>query len=66
MQLRKPEKNDTGEITAPGEMVIFVAGEAPIRGTQILYFQDPVFSKRASIPAPASGSTTRPAMAFVP
>ena len=66
MQLRKPEKNDKGEITAPGEMVIFVAGEAPIRGTQILYFQDPVFSKRARIPAPASGSTTKPAMAFVP
>jgi len=66
MQLRKPEKNDRGEITAPGEMVIFVAGEAPIRGTQILYFQDPVFSQRARIPAPTTGSTTRPAMAFVP
>jgi len=66
MQLRKPEKNDKGEITAPGEMVIFVAGEAPIRGTQILYFQDPVFSRRARIAAPASGSTTRPAMAFSP
>jgi type IV secretion system protein VirD4 len=66
MQLRKPEKNDKGEITTPGEMVIFVAGEAPIRGTQILYFQDPVFSRRGKIPAPVSGSTTRPAMAFSP
>ncbi len=66
MQLRKPEKNDKGEITAPGEMVIFVAGKPPIRGTQILYFQDPVFSKRARIPAPASSSTTRPAIAFAP
>ena len=66
MQLRKPEKNDQGQITAPGEMVIFVAGEAPIRGTQILYFQDPVFSQRARIAAPASGSTTRAAMAFSP
>jgi type IV secretion system protein VirD4 len=53
MQLRKPEKNDKREIIAPGEMVIFVAGEAPIRGTQILYFQDPVFSRRARISAPA-------------
>jgi len=66
MQLRKPEKSDRGEITAPGEMVVFVAGEAPIRGTQILYFQDPVFAMRARVPAPVSGSTTRPAMAFVP
>jgi type IV secretion system protein VirD4 len=66
MQLRKPEKNDKGQITTPGEMVIFLAGEAPIRGTQILYFQDPVFSRRATIPPPVSGSTTRPAKAFSP
>jgi type IV secretion system protein VirD4 len=66
MRLRKPEKYDSGEITAPGEMVIFVAGEAPIHGTQILYFQDPVFARRARIPAPASGSTTAPAMVFAP
>ena len=66
MQLRKPEKNEKGQITAPGEMVIFVAGEAPIRGTQILYFQDPVFGRRAKITAPSSGSTTRPTMAFIP
>jgi len=47
-------------------MVVFVAGEAPIRGTQILYFMDPVFSARAKLPAPESGSTTKPAMAFRP
>jgi type IV secretion system protein VirD4 len=64
MQLRKPERDDAGQITAPGEMVVFVAGEAPIRGTQILYFMDPVFSARAKLPAPESGSTTKPAMAF--
>jgi type IV secretion system protein VirD4 len=64
MQLRKPEKNDRGQIKTPGEMVIFVAGEAPIHGTQILYFRDPVFSGRAKIAAPASGTTTRPAMVF--
>ena len=66
MQLRKPERDDAGQITAPGEMVVFVAGEAPIRGTQILYFMDPVFSARAKLPAPESGSTTKPAMAFSP
>jgi type IV secretion system protein VirD4 len=57
MQLRKPERDDRGEITIPGEMVVFVAGEAPIRGTQILYFMDPVFRRRAAIPPPVSGAT---------
>ncbi len=33
-------------------MLIFMAGQAPIYGRQILYFQDPVFSSRAAIPAP--------------
>ena len=66
MQLRKPEKNEAGQITAPGEMLVFVAGEAPIRGTQILYFKDPVFARRAAIPAPASGSTLQPANVFHP
>lgn len=60
MQLRKPERNERGEITAPGEMVVFVAGEAPIRGTQILYFIDPVFRRRAAIPPPISGVTRQP------
>ena len=60
MQLRKPERDERGQITAPGEMVVFVAGEAPIRGTQILYFMDPVFRRRAAIPPPASGGTRQP------
>ncbi len=66
MQLRKPERDDAGQIIAPGEMLVFVAGEAPIRGTQILYFMDPVFSARAKVPAPESGTTTKPAMVFNP
>ena len=32
-------------------MVVFVAGEAPIRGTQILYFMDPVFFRARENPA---------------
>jgi type IV secretion system protein VirD4 len=64
MRLRKPGKDQSGRITSPGEMVVFVAGEAPIRGTQILYFMDPVFAGRAKIPPPASGSTTKPAAVF--
>ena len=65
MRLRKPAKDAAGRITAPGGMVVFVAGEAPIQGTQILYFMDPVFAGRAAVPPPASG-TTRPAMVFTP
>ncbi len=61
MALRKPRKDDDGRILESGEMVVFVAGERPIKGTQILYFIDPVFSVRARMPAPASGTTMRSA-----
>jgi type IV secretion system protein VirD4 len=58
--LRKPQKepdaNGKEIITEAGEMVVFVAGENPIKGTQILYFLDPLFRQRAAVPAPASGS----------
>lgn len=61
MTLRKPQKERGADgrdvITEAGEMVVFVAGENPIKGTQILYFLDPLFRQRAAVPAPASGST---------
>ena len=47
-----PLKNADGLITAPGDMVIYVAGYPAIYGRQPLYFNDPVFQARASIPAP--------------
>ncbi len=52
MRLRGADKNAKGEITRAGDMLIFVAGYPAIKGVQALYFQDPVFSYRASIPAP--------------
>ena len=52
MRLRGADKNAKGEITRAGEMLIFVAGYPAIKGVQALYFQDPAFSYRASIPAP--------------
>jgi type IV secretion system protein VirD4 len=68
MTLKKPQKTrgrDGKEVvTEAGEMVVFVAGESPIRGTQILYFLDPVFRSRAKIPAPATGSTIGSRMQF--
>jgi type IV secretion system protein VirD4 len=61
MTLRKPQKERSSDgkevITEAGEMVAFVAGERPIKGAQILYFLDPLFRRRAAIPAPVSGST---------
>jgi type IV secretion system protein VirD4 len=66
--LKKPRKERGGDgkeiITKAGEMVVFVAGENPIKGTQVLYFLDPVFRRRAAIPAPPTGSTIRRAGGF--
>lgn len=56
MRLPGPQKTGSS-ITAAGELLIMTAGKRPIRGTQILYFQDAVFSDRANIPAPQSTDT---------
>lgn len=52
LRLPGPVKDASGKVKAPGDMLIFTAGQPPIYGRQILYFLDPVFSKRAKIPAP--------------
>jgi type IV secretion system protein VirD4 len=55
MRLKPPQKSGEGaneRITAPGDMLIFVSGQHPIYGTQILYFTDPVLKQRAAIPPP--------------
>ena len=55
MRLRPPKKESTGhqeKIIAPGDMLIFVSGHAPIYGTQMLYFADPILRSRAEIPPP--------------
>ena len=52
MALPGPKKNSVGDIEEPGEMIIRVAGAAPIRGRQPLYFFDDVFLARAKVPAP--------------
>jgi type IV secretion system protein VirD4 len=62
MRLKSPAKDAGDIITEPGDMLVFVAGHAPILGTQSLYFRDPVFSARASIAAP-SGEQGIPAPA---
>ena len=57
-RLRGPEKEGLN-ITAPGDMIVISAGHAPIKGTQMLYFLDPVFSRRAKIEAPSVGDTNQ-------
>ncbi len=64
MGLKKPRKNSDDQIVESGETVIFLAGERPIFGTQILYYLDPVFSRRAAIDPPVTGSTRRAAQLF--
>jgi len=55
MRLRAPVKSETGEITEAGDMLVFVAGHAPIFGTQSLFFLDPTFNDRSKIEVPKSG-----------
>ncbi|MHB8432279.1 MAG: type IV secretory system conjugative DNA transfer family protein [Candidatus Tyrphobacter sp.] len=52
MRLPGPRKNDAGEIVAPGNLLVFTSGQAPIYGVQPLYFRDRTFTQRASIPPP--------------
>jgi type IV secretion system protein VirD4 len=52
MTLPGPKKNAAGDITEAGDMVVKVAGYAPIYGKQPLYFQDAAFSARSKVPPP--------------
>ena len=53
LRMTGPVKDADGNITKAGDMIIYVAGYPAIYGKQPLYFQDPVFSARAAVPAPA-------------
>jgi len=53
-RMTSPTKDDEEKIIEPGELLTFVSGHAPIKGTQTLYFKDPVFSKRAKLAPPST------------
>lgn len=55
--LPKAETDGNGNIIKAGEMLIFAAGMQVIRGRQILYFADPVFSRRSMIAPPKESDT---------
>jgi type IV secretion system protein VirD4 len=59
MRLPAARKDAQGNITEPGDMLIFMAGQTPIYGKQILYFLDPTFSQRAKIAAPEKSDVLR-------
>ena len=50
---KKSGKGDAERIIAPGHMLIFVSGQHPILGTQMLYFLDPRLKAWSEIPPPA-------------
>jgi len=52
MRLQGAKKDSQGRITEGGDMLIFIAGQAPIYGKQILFFKDPVFLDRSKVEAP--------------
>ena len=49
IRLPKAKTTATGEILDGGEMLIFIAGHAPIRGKQILFFKDQIFLDRSRV-----------------
>lgn len=51
LRMKGPKKVN-GDIVAPGDMLIFVAGYPAIKGKQPLYFMDPAFSARSKVPEP--------------
>ncbi len=54
LRLPGPIKSaDGSKILEPGDMIVMVAGSAPIYGKQILYFRDKIFDKRSKIKPPA-------------
>jgi type IV secretion system protein VirD4 len=52
MTLPGAVKDSEGKVKEAGDMLVFIAGQAPIYGKQILFFKDPVFSDRSKVPAP--------------
>ena len=53
MRLPGPKKSsDGGEILEPGDMLIMPSGFNAVYGKQVLYFKDPVLSKRSMLAAP--------------
>lgn len=53
MQL-KASKEEDGKVVEPGELLVFTAGNAPIKGTRLLYFRTEYFRKATEIDPPVA------------
>ena len=51
MRLKGAKKSSDGQVLEGGDMLIFIAGQAPIYGKQILFFKDKVFLDRSKVAA---------------
>lgn len=60
LRMPGPKKNAQGQITAAGDMLVYVAGFPAIYGRQPLYFQDAIFAARAAVPEPAASDVLHP------
>jgi len=49
MRLPGAKKDTNGQVIEGGDMLIFIAGQAPIYGKQILFFKDQVFLDRSKV-----------------
>lgn len=54
-RLEPPVKNANGDIIKAGEMLVFQTGKPPIKGRQILFFEDKTFSARSKVSPPEKG-----------
>jgi type IV secretion system protein VirD4 len=63
LRMPGPKKNAEGLITERGDMVVYVAGFPAIYGKQPLFFQDEIFSLRASVAEPKTTDRIRTAPA---
>ena len=52
MRLKRIQTDVKDNVTGGGEMLIFIAGQAPILGKQILFFKDDAFLARSQVPTP--------------
>lgn len=59
MTLPGAKKDTNGGVISGGDMLVFIAGESPIYGKQILYFKDQVFADRAKVPTPLKSDTIK-------
>ncbi|HTT79056.1 MAG TPA: type IV secretory system conjugative DNA transfer family protein [Stellaceae bacterium] len=51
-RLKKPARDAAGNLTKPGELLILIGGERPIKAQQLFYFEDQEFLARANVAAP--------------